>query len=91
MNKLSAIDLLGSHTFDHFKTSDGWKEKENKWGIKKYITDEGMFQYVFIYLQHDMYNSSHDDIHVFVICIHTHTLTHSFSQSSIIYSISFYR
>jgi len=42
MNKLSAIDLLGSHTFDHFKTSRGWKEKENKC-IKKYITDEGMY------------------------------------------------
>jgi len=51
MNKLSAIDLLGSHTFDHFKISHGWKEKENKWGIKKYITDEGII-YV-SYLQHD--------------------------------------
>ena len=52
--KLSAIDLLGSHTFDQFKTSHGWKEKENKWGMKKYITDEGMY-YICLYLQHGMY------------------------------------
>ena len=53
--KLSAKELLGSHAFDHFKTSHGWKEKENKWGIKKYITDEGIVLYMFIYLQHCMY------------------------------------
>ena len=62
MNKLSAIDLLGSHTFDHFKISHGWKEKENKWGIKKYITDEGMY-YICLYTYNmACTNSSHDDL-----------------------------
>ena len=65
MNKLSAIDLLGSHTFDHYKTSHGWKEKENKWGIKKYITDEGMYIYLHVLTHHmaicicDMYTYPH--------------------------------